>query len=762
MTRRLVPVLVVALVVLAGCTAPSTQPTQTDGSATAAAGASTTDASSTTSDGAGGDAADDDGSTDGDAADANATNPAGEAPPGVTLAANASGAIANGSALMAAHERVLHADGYRATLVSTVAYGAGPATNATAAVVAGPGGDPLRVSTTRTVRNRSAGYELFANESVAVMRLDVRNETQYRNAGGPYTTTQYTGTAQLANRLDTLNFSVANVTERDGRDVYTLTASKTVSAHPNASTARTNGTYDATLVVDERGLLTSYRVAANTTDLTRSYEWTVESLGASPTRPDWLSAVPTAARRNVSVDADVRREHYPNPNGTGYVDNHGVLVVTNDGPDALPAGANVSITSNGTTYATTVDRPIAAGETLAFARVDDDDLVVRANASAFDDPPDFANEVDVSVTAGGTSLLSLSSSYSHVSVGGDDGPDDEVSANATRYAPGVTSDGVVYAERLVDNHTAAVTATGFEVRGTETDVFRENGTTTSRSSERVVVVASTNRTRVLERTVHEDGRVVTAWKRGRHRLTRVDGNETLYRPRTTIHPASSLAVPVSASRALAAGEFEVVNVTERDDGTFVTLAADSADPPYDGVDVQSFDARVVVDETGRIHAFRANATYVDADDGDVWGGSASFELASTGEGAPSRPSWVDEVPANARRDVGVSTDVDNRSRVALAAYGEHAVPAGTTVVVTIAGDRYETTLDTALDPETTRYLYVVDDELRVATERADAVGRRLVDPSSVRVVTPDGVLLEDDDLYLPAANASTTVAPAVV
>ena len=110
----------------------------------------------------------------------------------------------------------------------------------------------------------------------------------------------------------------------------------------------------------------------------------------------------------------------------------------------------------------------------------------------------------------------------------------------------------------------------------------------------------------------------------------------------------------------------------------------------------------------------------------------------------------------------MSTDVDNRSRVALAAYGEHAVPAGTTVVVTIAGDRYETTLDTALDPETTRYLYVVDDELRVATERADAVGRRLVDPSSVRVVTPDGVLLEDDDLYLPAANASTTVAPAVV
>ncbi|WP_227133419.1 hypothetical protein [Halorubellus salinus] len=760
MTRRLVPVLVVALVVLAGCTAPSTQPAPTDGSTTVATGTPTTDASTTT--GSGGDDADD-GSTDGDAADANATaaNPGDEAPPGVTLAGNASGALANASALLAAHERVLYADGYRATLVSQVAYGPGPATNATAAVVAGPGGDRLRVSMTRTLGNQSAGYELFANESTAVMRLDVRNETQYRNAGGPYTTTQYTGVAQLANRLDALNFSVANVTERDGRDVYTLTASKTVSAHPNASAARTNGTYDATLVVDERGLLASYRVAANTTRLTRSYEWTVESLDASPTRPDWLSAVPTAARRNVSVEVDVRREHYPNPNGTGYVENHGTFTVTNDGPDALPPGTNVSITSNGTTYATTVDRAIAAGETVAFARVDGD-LVVRANASAFDDPPNFANEIDVSVSAGGVSLVSLSSSYSSVSVGGDDGPDDEVTENATQYAPGVTSDGVVYADRLVDNHTAAVTATGFKVRGTETDVFSENGTTTSRSSERVVVVASTNRTRVLERTVHDDGRVVTAWKRGRHRLTRVDGNETLYRPRTTIHPASSLAVPVSTSRALAAGEFEVVNVTERDGRTFVTLTADSADPPYDGVDVQSFDARVVVDETGRIHAFRANATYVDAEDGDVWGGSASFELVSTSEGAPLRPSWVEDVPANARRDVAASTDVDDRSRVALTAYGEHAVPAGTTVVVTIAGDRYETTLDSALDPETTRYLYVVDDELRVATERADAVGRRLVDPSSVRVVTPDGVLLEDDDLYLPATNDSATVAPAVV
>ncbi|MFC6953936.1 hypothetical protein [Halorubellus litoreus] len=752
MTRRLVPVLVVALVVLAGCTAPSTQPSPTDGSTAAATGTPTTDASTTTS----GDAADDDASTDGDAADANATNPAGEAPPGVTLAGNASGALANASALLAAHERVLYADGYRATLVSTVAYGPGPATNATAAVVAGPGGDRLRVSTTRTLGNRTAGYEVFANESTAVMRLDVRNETQYRNAEGPYATTEYTGGAYLEGYLDRLNFSVANVTERDGRDVYTLTASKSVSAHPNASTTMSNGTYAARLVVDERGLVASFRVHTNDSSSTQTHEWSVESLDGSPTRPDWLSAVPTAARRNVSVDAEVRREHYPNPNGTGYVDNHGVLAVTNDGPDALPAGANVSITSNGTTYATTVDRAIAAGETVAFARVDDD-LVVRANASAFDDPPDFANEVDVSVTAGGTSLLSLSASYSHVSIGGDDGPDDEVSANATRYAPGVTSDGVVYAERLVANHTAAVTATGFEVRGTETDVFRENGTTTSRSSERVVVVASTNRTRVLERTVHDDGRVVTAWKRGRHRLTRVDGNETLYRPRTTIRAASSLAVPVSASRALAAGEFEVVNVTERDGRTFVTLTADSADPPYDGVDVQSFDARVVVDDTGRIHSFRANATYVDADDGDVWGGSASFELVSTGEGAPSRPSWVGDVPANARRDVGVSTDVDDRSRVALAAYGEHAVPAGTTVVLTVDGDRYETTLDAALDPETTRYLYVVDGELRVATERADAVGRRLVDPSTVRVVTPDGVLVEDDDLHLPAANASASV-----
>ena len=90
MTRRLVPVLVVALVVLAGCTAPGTQPTDTEATATG------TDPRTATT-----------------TSDANATGPLanGPTPPGVSATANGSSVVVNASALLGAHERVLLAAG---------------------------------------------------------------------------------------------------------------------------------------------------------------------------------------------------------------------------------------------------------------------------------------------------------------------------------------------------------------------------------------------------------------------------------------------------------------------------------------------------------------------------------------------------------------------------------------------------------------------------------------------------------------------------
>ncbi|WP_323675398.1 hypothetical protein [Halorubellus sp. PRR65] len=743
MTRRLVPVLVVALVVLAGCTAPGTQPTGTEATAngTTARGTAPTTSDATTTDGV----------------NETATLESGPTPPGVAASANGSGVVVNASALIGAHERVLRADGFRATQRSRVGYGDERLRNTTSVVVAGPSLTRYRSRSTVEHGNRTVAYDVWQNESTTLLRTTVDGDTNYQTVGGQFEASGITGGAILEGVLAELHFSVANVTTEDGRRVFTLAGSRTAPGEPNASTTA-NGTYTARVVVDERGVVSAYRIRQDVDERDVTHEWTLDALGATPTRPDWTANVSDAARRNVSVDANVRHDVYPNPNGTGHVEEHGVLAVSNDGPDALPASTTVAITSNGTTYETIAGRELAAGETLYFVR-DDGGLAVFANESAVDDPPNFANEVSVTVSANDTNYLDIASSYSYERASGDDGPDDEMTANATRYAPGVTSDGVVYAERLVDAHVESLVESGFEVRGSSVDVFRENGTTTSRSRSRRTVVASTNRTRVLERVEHDDGRVVESWKRGRHRVTRVEGTETLYRPRSTIDPASSLAVPVSAMRALEAGEFEVANVTERDGTTFATLTADRAEPPHDGIDVESFDARVVVDETGRIHAFRANATYVDVEDGNAWGGSSTFELVSVGEGPPARPSWVDDVPENARRDVDAYADVRNRSRVELAAHGEHPVPAGTTVVLMVDGERHETTLDAALEPEATRYLYVVDGDLRTADERADAVGRRLVDPSSIRIVTPDGVLLADDDLHLPAGNASAVLEP---
>ncbi|MFC6953938.1 hypothetical protein [Halorubellus litoreus] len=286
MTRRLVPVLVVALVVLAGCTAPSTPASDTE----ATGNGTTTGSIGTTTD---------------DATAGNATGPLerGPTPPGVAANATGGGVVANASALLAAHERVLRADGFRATRSSKEAYGDGPMRNSTAVVVAGPNLTRYRSQETVDRENGTVTYDVWQNETTAFLRTTADGNTSYQRVDRRVDGSELTHPRSLEGVLedDDLQFSVANVTTRDGRRVFTLTA--TASAG-NESADATNGTYTARIVVDERGVVSAYRVRQNATGRDVTHEWTLESLGATPTRPGWVANATERTRRNERVDAN--------------------------------------------------------------------------------------------------------------------------------------------------------------------------------------------------------------------------------------------------------------------------------------------------------------------------------------------------------------------------------------------------------------------------------------------------------------------------
>ncbi|WP_227133417.1 hypothetical protein [Halorubellus salinus] len=277
MTRRLVPVLVVALVVLAGCTAPSTPASDTE----ATGNGTTADGIDTTTD------------------DANATGPLerGPTPPGVSTDAKAAGVVVNASALLDAHERVLLADGFRATVDSRTAYGPGPMRNATAMVAAGPDATLVRTESVVHRGNGTVAYEIWQNESTTLVRTTTNGSSRIQTLRDDPEERELTGASTLEGVLEDLNFSVANVTTEDGRRVFTLTAS-----HAAANTT-TNGTYTARVVVDERGVVSAYHVRQNATGRDVTHEWTLESLDVTPTRPDWVANATERTRRNATVDA---------------------------------------------------------------------------------------------------------------------------------------------------------------------------------------------------------------------------------------------------------------------------------------------------------------------------------------------------------------------------------------------------------------------------------------------------------------------------
>ena len=222
---------------------------------------------------------------------------------GVAANATDGGVVANASALLAAHERILLAEGFRASMDSRTAYGDGPMRNATATVLAGPDATLVRTESLVHRGNGTVAYEIWQNESTTLARTTTNGSSRIQTLRDDVEVREITGASTLEGVLedDDLRFSVANVTTRDGRRVFTLTATATPA---NESAAATNGTYTARVVVDERGVVSAYRVRQHATGRDVTYEWTLESLDVAPTRPDWVANATERTRRNASVDAN--------------------------------------------------------------------------------------------------------------------------------------------------------------------------------------------------------------------------------------------------------------------------------------------------------------------------------------------------------------------------------------------------------------------------------------------------------------------------
>lgn len=268
--------------------------------------------------------------------------------------------INNGTALVEAHEAALAESGAKSTFAVRVRSGAG---NQTSLVTQTRGADGSLLLEQRV----DAGFvtqrvDLYANETTTFQRTNASAGVGYSVFDRGDYVNRAENTRQLPTYLDATNFTVEGVAERDGETVVRLRATEI----SNRSALRLRDSiavenFSGTAVVDLDGRIHSlelnYDLSSGGQAIDQTVTYDLETVGVETVeRPDW-----TATATEEATIADVT-----------FDSAGGVVTVTNEGGDAIPAGTRIGVVSraDGESFAATLESELAPGETAYVYRND--------------------------------------------------------------------------------------------------------------------------------------------------------------------------------------------------------------------------------------------------------------------------------------------------------------------------------------------------------------------------------------------------------
>jgi hypothetical protein len=314
--------LVLLVVVVAGCTGSDGVPEMT----------TTTDVDPT-------------GTTGDDAGTGATATPSGDPSvlaPGVTTAG-----IVDVDALLTAHSETLLADGARIRLAVRTESVDGTVTQASTQTVAiGPAAAAVRSTGTSMGPDGEVSVDTWLNDSLSVFRFRGADETTYEVLDPLPGRTELVLAGNIGTylRADPGAFEVDSTAVTAGRQVTTLQAAADL----------VNGTKgdetEMRVAVDDRGAISRFELDQRLPEGDHyRIEYELEATGVTPDRPAWVEAIPAG----VFLEADLAIE----------VDDGRLVVVSNAGPDAVPADSTVTVVAAGSTYDATLDTPLGPGET---------------------------------------------------------------------------------------------------------------------------------------------------------------------------------------------------------------------------------------------------------------------------------------------------------------------------------------------------------------------------------------------------------------
>lgn len=247
------------------------------------------------------------------------------------------------------------------------------------------------------------------------------------------------------------------------------------------------------------------------------------------------------------------------------------------------------------------------------------------------------------VTAGCNSILGANSPTAT--------PDDQDLA-AAEQVPGVENGTVTNATALLAAHQRELVATGFEsdVRVNAT-VIEQDRVVNSQRRQRTVVESEVREYQY--RTTNSPGGGTVQFDHWANRSVSVVrgqfGDTVQYQIRDP-QPARVLTARPVLDNYLTGPDVAVVGVNESGGRTLVTLRstelpADRNAVPSNATNVREYEARMVVDTQGRVHAFVASGTYDLR--GENYDFRITYELVRTDDPSVAQPDWAAEALRNA-------------------------------------------------------------------------------------------------------------------
>lgn len=255
--------------------------------------------------------------------------------------------ITDADALLSAHRSALLADGATIALEVTRTEADGNVSQrSTQTVRLGPGGSPVAVNGSGLGPDGPIRVDAWLTNDSSLYRFRNASSTDYQVLGPIPNTARlvWAGNIDTYVRTTAGNFTVASTGTDGGTRVTTLTATLDIvngSAAPDT---------EMEMTVTGEGVIRSFDLTQTQPDGDEyGIDYRVQEVGVAPTEPAWVASVP----EGVFLDADLGVE----------VTDDALVNLTNDGPDAVPANATVSVAAGGTTYDATLSAPLAPGET---------------------------------------------------------------------------------------------------------------------------------------------------------------------------------------------------------------------------------------------------------------------------------------------------------------------------------------------------------------------------------------------------------------